>query len=162
MQKSAGLLMYRLRDGQLEVFLVHSGGPLFARKWDGYWSIPKGLIEEGEEPLQAALREFEEETGLHPGQGPFFDLGTVRQKSGKLVQAFAFAGDWPEGRELRSGTFTMEWPPHSGQMREFPEIDAAQFFPIEEARQKIVEAQRPLLDRLQELLRVQSGQGESS
>ena len=148
-QKSAGLLMYRLRDGRLEVFLVHSGGPLFVNKWDGWWSIPKGLIEEGEEALAAAIREFEEETGLHPGDGPFIDLGVVRQKSGKWVNAWAFQGDWPESRELRSNTFSMEWPPHSGRRQAFPEIDAAQFFDIETARRMIVESQQPLLDRLQ-------------
>lgn len=151
-QKSAGLLMYRFQSGRLEVLLAHSGGPLFVNKWDGHWSVPKGLMEEGEAPLATAIREFEEETGLPAGNGPFIELGVIRQKSGKWVNVWAFAGDWPVGRELCSNTFSMEWPPRLGIHQEFPEIDAVQFFDTDTARYKIVESQRPLLDRLEEIL----------
>lgn len=147
-QISAGLLMYRRRNGALELFLVHSGGPLFVHKWDGYWSIPKGVLEENEEPLQTAIREFEEETGLLPAGDNYIELGTVVQRSGKLVHAWAFEGEWPEGRTLKSNLFSLEWPPNSGRFEKFPEIDDGRFFTPEEARIKINERQIPLIDRL--------------
>jgi predicted NUDIX family NTP pyrophosphohydrolase len=144
---SAGLLMYRWRGGQLEVFLVHPGGPFFARKDDGWWSIPKGEVEEGHGLLETALREFEEETGLTPG-GEMMPLGEVRQKGGKIVHAWAFAGEWEENRPLVCNTFSMEWPPRSGEQREFAEIDRAAFFALETARRKINQAQAAFLDVL--------------
>lgn len=146
---SAGLLMYRLRDGRLEVLLVHPGGPWWRGKDLGAWSIPKGKIEKDENPLDAACREFKEETGLTP-TGPFHELGTVRQKSGKRVHAWAFEGDAdPAG--FKSNTFEEEWPPRSGRMQTFHEIDAAEFFDIPTARAKINPGQVPLLDELEEL-----------
>ena len=149
---SAGLLMYRLRDGQLEVFLAHPGGPFFTKKDDGYWSIPKGETEPGEDLLDAAKREFQEEVGL-PSKGDFIELGCVRQKGGKIVHGWAFRGDWDESRPLRSNTFEMEWPPKSGKMLSFPEIDRVGFFSISEARKKLKEAQHPFLNRLEAALK---------
>ena len=159
---SAGLLMYRMRDGQLEVFLVHPGGPLFKNKDEGHWSVPKGEIESDEDLLAAAIREFEEGTGLEP-RGDFIELGTIQQKGGKIVHAWAFAGEWDENQFLQSNTFELEWPPGSGTIQRFPEIDRAGFFPIPQARQKLKEAQHPFLDRLQEALnsRVSNSRGVS-
>jgi len=153
---SAGVLLFRRRAGALEVFLVHPGGPFFAARHEGSWSIPKGLVEDGEEPLAAARRELLEETGVEleacaAGAEPI-DLGTVRQKGGKIVHAFAVEGDWPEGAEVRSNTFSLEWPPRSGRMREFPEVDRAGFFSIEEARRLLNPAQASFLDVLLERL----------
>jgi predicted NUDIX family NTP pyrophosphohydrolase len=148
---SAGLLMYRVRDGQLEVFLAHPGGPLFRNKDEGHWSIPKGEVESDEDLLAAAIREFEEETGLEP-RGDFIDLGAIKQKAGKMVHAWAFAGEWEKDRPLQSNTFELEWPPGSGKIQRFAEIDRAGFFPIPQAREKLKEAQHPFLDRLQQAL----------
>ena len=149
---SAGLLMYRLRDGgALEIFLCHPGGPFFAHKDAGVWSIPKGEVDADENLLQTALREFEEETGIKP-EGEYLPLGKIKQKNGKIVHAWAFAGDWDKNEPIRSNTFTMEWPPHSGQKQEFPEIDQGAFFEIEIAKQKINPAQALLIERLQILL----------
>ncbi|MDE3108698.1 MAG: NUDIX domain-containing protein, partial [Acidobacteriota bacterium] len=120
-KKSAGLLMYRVRDGALEVLLVHPGGPFWVRKDAGAWFIPKGEVDPGEGDHAAALREFSEETGLTPS-GPYLPLGTVRHKSGKIVVAWAFEGDC-DPAALTSNKFSIEWPPHSGKRREFPEID---------------------------------------
>jgi len=145
---SAGLLMYRKREGRIEVLLVHPGGPFFARRDEGAWSIPKGEIDPDEDALAAAQREFREETGLSAG-GPFLDLGSVRQKGGKVVRAWAFAGDC-DPQAIRSNTFTMEWPPRSGCVREFPEIDRAAFFSLQEARRRINSGQVPLLDALEQ------------
>ena len=142
--------MYRRRGGQIEVFLVHPGGPYWARKDEGAWSIPKGEIEPSEDPLAAARRELEEETGVRPG-GPFLPLAPVRQRGGKEVLAWACEGDCDPG-SIRSNTFTMEWPPRSGRMAEFPEIDRAGWFTLEEARRRILGGQRPLLDELEGLL----------
>ena len=153
---SAGLLMYRVRDRQLEVLLAHPGGPLFAKKEDGHWSIPKGEVEPGEEMLAAAVREFREETGVEP-RGDFLDLGAIRQKGGKAVHAWAFGGDWDESLPLQSNTFQIEWPPASGKVRSFPEIDRAGFFTIAEARKKLKEAQHPFLDRLEAALGARLG-----
>lgn len=144
---SAGLLMYRHANDKLEVFLVHPGGPLWSRKDFGAWTVPKGEYEEGEEPLEAAIREFEEETGF-TSSGPMHALGQVRQKNGKLVTAWAFEGDCNPS-ELRSNVFTMEWPPRSGRRQEFPEVDRGAWCSLEEARQKINPGQIPLLERLE-------------
>lgn len=140
--------MYRLRGGALEVFLAHPGGPFFARKDDGHWTIPKGEIETGEDLLAAAIREFEEETGVAP-QGEYLELGSVRQNRGKIVHGWAFAGDWDETQPVRSQMFEMEWPPLSGRRQSFPEVDRAGFFGLDAARRKIKEAQRPFIDRLE-------------
>jgi predicted NUDIX family NTP pyrophosphohydrolase len=140
--------MYRIRNGQVQVFLVHLAGPLFVRKWNGYWSIPKGLLEDDEDPMQAAIREFEEETGLKPESDNFINLGTVRHKSGRLVHVWAFEGEWPQGRPFVSNLFTMEWPPGSGRLQQFPEVELGQFFSLADARIKMNARQIPLLDRL--------------
>jgi predicted NUDIX family NTP pyrophosphohydrolase len=147
---SAGLLLYRYQDGRLQVFLVHPGGPFWARKDEGAWSIPKGEVGDGEDPLAAAKREFEEETGIQPS-GDFVPLAAIRQKAGKVVQAWAFAGDC-NPRQTRSNSFTMEWPPRSGKQEEFPEVDRAEFFEIEEAKHKINPAQAAMLSELQQKL----------
>jgi predicted NUDIX family NTP pyrophosphohydrolase len=141
---SAGLLMFRIRGDQPEVLLVHPGGPLWAKKDEGAWSIPKGEAGEGEELLAAAQREFEEETGLRP-EGPFRPLRPIRQKSGKIVHAWAFEGDCEPSR-IRSNSFTMEWPPRSGKQCRFSEIDRGDFFPLDQARKKLNPAQLQLLE----------------
>lgn len=146
-KRSAGLLLYRRRPKGLEVMLVHPGGPYWRRRDDAAWSIPKGEREEGEEPLAAALREFEEEIGQAPPEGAPVELGQVRQAAGKVVSAWAIEAD-VDVSEVDSVTFEMEWPPRSGQMREFPEVDRAGWFDLETARRKIVRAQAPLLDAL--------------
>jgi predicted NUDIX family NTP pyrophosphohydrolase len=143
---SAGLLMYRFREGALQVLLVHPGGPFFRNKDAGAWSIPKGEAAPGEDLLAAAKREFQEETGLSP-RGSFVALSPVRQKGGKTVHAWAFDGDL-DPAAIRSNTFRLEWPPRSGQQVEFPEIDRAEFFDLETARIKINAAQAALVDEL--------------
>jgi len=145
-KKSAGLVMYRIRGGALEVLLVHLGGPFWAKKDAGAWFIPKGEIEPGEDELAAAQREFEEETGFKPSR-PFIALGSVKQKGGKVVTAWAFEGDC-DPAALKSNTFKMEWPPRSGKEREFPEVDRAAFFTIEAARGKMHPAEFEILERL--------------
>lgn len=142
---SAGLLMYRRTTG-LEVLLVHPGGPFFRNKDAGAWTIPKGEIGPGEEPLAAAIREFTEETGLAP-TSPFLSLPTIRQKAGKIVQAWAFEGDC-DPATISSNTFEMEWPPRSGKRITVPEIDRAAFFDLDAARIKINPAQIEFLDEL--------------
>jgi predicted NUDIX family NTP pyrophosphohydrolase len=144
---SAGLLMYRVRDGQLQVFLAHPGGPFFARKDDGFWTIPKGEPDPGEDLLEAAKREFQEETGIVP-KGPFIPLKPVTQRGGKVVYAWAFEGDW-EG-PIVSNLFSLEWPPKSGQKMEFPEVDRAQFFEATVGKRKVKEAQIPLIVELEQ------------
>jgi len=144
---SAGLLLYRIRNGALEFLLVHPGGPFWKNKDAGAWTIPKGEIAEGEEPLAAAIREFEEELGLKPN-GPFVELTPIKQRGGKLVHAWALEGDF-EPSEIKSNTFKMEWPPRSGQQAEFPEVDRAEFFGLEDAKAKINPAQVPLLEEVQ-------------
>jgi predicted NUDIX family NTP pyrophosphohydrolase len=147
---SAGLLMYRRREGLIEVFLVHPGGPYFRNKDDGFWTIPKGEVEPEESLLESARREFEEETGFRP-QGSFRALPTVTQKGGKVVHAWAFEGDC-DPAEIRCNPFQMEWPPKSGRYAEFPEIDNAGFFDMQAARQKINAAQIVFLDELERSL----------
>jgi predicted NUDIX family NTP pyrophosphohydrolase len=148
---SAGLLMYRIKDGVVEVLLVHPGGPFFRNKDDGAWSIPKGEPEPGEELLLTAQREFEEETGAKP-IGPFLPLQPIQQKGGKIVHAWAFPGDC-DPTSVTCNTFTMEWPPHSGHQREFPEFDRAEFFDRETAKRKIKSGQERLIEELGTLLR---------
>jgi predicted NUDIX family NTP pyrophosphohydrolase len=138
--------MYRNRNGRLEVLLVHLGGPFWKNKDAGAWFIPKGEINPGEEELAAARREFQEETGLAPA-GEFLALGTVKHKSGKNVVAWAFAGDG-DPAALKSNTFEMEWPPKSGKMTQFPEIDRADFFTVEAAREKMHAAEFEFVTRL--------------
>ena len=145
-KQSAGLLMYRRRGGALEVLLVHPGGPFWAKKDQGAWSIPKGEYEPGEDPLVAARREFAEETGIVP-QGEFVALAPLRQSGGKIVRAFAIEGDL-DPEKIRSNTFVMEWPPRSGRQQEFPEIDRAAWFTVEAARQKLLPAQVALVEEL--------------
>jgi predicted NUDIX family NTP pyrophosphohydrolase len=147
-KRSAGLLMYRRpRDGQLEVLLAHPGGPLFARKDAGAWTIPKGELEAGEEPRDCAVREFSEETGLRLELRDYLELGTIKQRGGKLVSAWAFEGDC-EPSQLRSNSFTLEWPPRSGRLQAYPELDRFGFFALEAAREKLNPAQTDFLDRL--------------
>jgi predicted NUDIX family NTP pyrophosphohydrolase len=147
---SAGLLMYRRKNGLLEVLLVHLGGP-FWKKDVGSWFVPKGEINPGEETLAAARREFQEETGIVP-QGEFLQLGEVKHKSGKQVFAWAFEGDCDPGM-CKSNTFEMEWPPKSGKTAKFPEIDRAEFFSVEQASRKMHPAEFEFLGRLQRTLR---------
>jgi predicted NUDIX family NTP pyrophosphohydrolase len=149
-RRSAGILLYRLAGGAPEVLLVHPGGPFWARKDAGVWSIPKGEYEEGEDPHACALREFEEETGSALPESRLIDLGEVSQKSGKLVTAWAAEGDL-DADAIESNTFTMEWPPRSGRTAEFPEVDRAAWFEAE-AREKLNAAQAEFLDRLMERL----------
>lgn len=141
--------MYRLRNGGLEILLVHPGGPYWKKKDDGAWFIPKGEVVAGENEADAAKREFEEETGLKP-HGPFIDLGSVRHKTGKNVAAWAFEGDC-DPSALTSNTFSIEWPPHSGQQQEFPEVDRAEFFTVEAARDKMHAAEFEFATRLQSI-----------
>jgi predicted NUDIX family NTP pyrophosphohydrolase len=146
-RRSAGLLLYRRRDGAVELLLVHPGGPLWARRDAGAWSIPKGEVAEGEDPRAVALREFEEETGHPAPRGELVALGEVRQRGGKLVTAWAAAGDL-DPTAITSNTFTLEWPPRSGRRREFPEVDRAGWFDPATARDKLLAAQAQLVDRL--------------
>jgi len=150
-QISAGLLMHRRRGGKLEVLLIHPGGPFWRNKDLGAWSIPKGGVCAGEEIIDAARREFEEETGFKP-TGQLFPLRPVKLKSGKTVHAWAIEGDL-DPAAVRSNTFTMEWPLKSGKMTEFPEVDRAEFFDLETAMKKIHPAQTGFLQQLQSLLR---------
>jgi predicted NUDIX family NTP pyrophosphohydrolase len=145
---SAGLVMYRLQRGEIEALLVHLGGPFWAKKDEGAWFIPKGEIMQGEDEFSAAKREFQEETGIKP-QGQFAPLGKVRHKSGKTVVAWAFEGNC-DPLSIKSNTFRIEWPPRSGRQREFPEVDRAQWFTMEAARNKIHRDEFELLKRLGE------------
>jgi len=147
---SAGLLMFRYRGGTIQVLLVHPGGPLWTDRDIAAWSIPKGLLAPGEEAFAAAQREFEEETGLKPS-GHFIPLNPVKQPGGKIVRAWKFEGDL-DPSVIKSNYFSIEWPPHSGQIREFPEVDRAAWFSIEDAKIKIHKGQAPLLDELEQML----------
>jgi predicted NUDIX family NTP pyrophosphohydrolase len=149
-RKSAGLLCYRFAGGKLQVLLLHPGGPFWAKKDPGAWSIPKGEFDDNEPPLEAAKREAFEETGIRI-DGAFIELSPVKQKSGKQVFAWALEYDL-DPAAIKSNLFEMEWPPHSGKKSEFPEIDKAAWFTIDEAKQKIIEGQIPLIDQLLEKL----------
>jgi predicted NUDIX family NTP pyrophosphohydrolase len=150
-KESAGIVLYRYRDSRLEIFLVHPGGPFWKNKDSGAWSIPKGEFDKDEDPLEAARREFHEETGCSV-DGSFIALSPVRQAGGKLVHAWAVEGDC-EAESIKSNSFTLEWPPRSGQRKEFPEVDRAGWFSLELARKKILKAQLMLLDELQRILK---------
>jgi predicted NUDIX family NTP pyrophosphohydrolase len=148
-RRSAGIALYRRSGSELEVLLVHPGGPLWARRDAGAWSIPKGEYGEEEDPVAAARREFSEELGAEAPGGELVALGEVRQRSGKLVRAWALEGDLDAGAAI-SNTFTLEWPPRSGRTQEFPEVDRAQWFTLAQARERINPGQVPLLERLEQ------------
>ena len=150
-KSSAGILVYRRLGKLLEVLLVHPGGPFWSKKDDGAWFIPKGELQEGEPPLLAAQREFLEEIGQDPPVGEPLSLGTVKNKSGKLIYAWALEGDL-DLAGFKSNTFSLEWPPRSGRVREFPEVDRACFFSLADAALKMHPAERPLLERLSQRL----------
>jgi predicted NUDIX family NTP pyrophosphohydrolase len=150
-KQSAGILLHRSHGDTFEVLLVHPGGPAWSRRDLGAWSIPKGEYGDGEDPLAAARREFEEELGSAPPDGEAADLGEIRQRSGKRVHAWALAGDL-DATAIVSNTVPFEWPPRSGRLIEIPEVDQAQWFALDAAREKINAGQVPLLDRLEELL----------
>jgi predicted NUDIX family NTP pyrophosphohydrolase len=147
---SAGLLLYRLRAGVLEFLLAHPGGPFWKNKDAGAWTIPKGEIGDNEAPLAAAIREFEEELGFKPNE-PFIELTPIKQKAGKVVHAWAFEGDC-DPTQIKSNAFSMEWPPRSSKQAEFPEVDRAEFFDLENAKAKINPAQIPFLEEIQRQL----------
>ncbi len=150
-KSSAGLLMYRIREDNLEVFLVHPGGPYFAKKDKGAWTIPKGEPGPDEEELATAKREFEEETGIRP-KGDLVELGSITQKGGKRVIAWAFKGDCDPGK-IKSNTFIIEWPPRSGKKQEFPEIDRAAWFIVDKAKTRINSAQVAFIERLEQIIK---------
>jgi predicted NUDIX family NTP pyrophosphohydrolase len=160
-KRSAGILLFRRSAGETEFLLVHPGGPFWAKKDAGAWSIPKGQIEDEEEPRACAIRELEEELGKAPALDPeqFVELGSIRQRAGKVVEAWAAEADF-DPASLASNTFAMEWPPRSGSRQEFPEVDRAGWFDLGNAREKILPAQAELLDRLLE--RLESADGERS
>ena len=148
---SAGIVLYRRRETGIEVLLVHPGGPFWAKKDEGAWSIPKGEYVEGEDPLSVAKREFAEETGSEL-RGPCVELPPAKQPSGKIIRAWAVEGDL-DAASIRSNSFSMEWPPKSGHVQEFPEIDRALWCELTVARRKLLPGQRPLLDELEQRLR---------
>ena len=148
--KTAGVLLYRRRNSALEVFLVHPGGPFWAKKDLGAWSIPKGELSDEEEPLNAAKREFQEETGFAL-QGDFIELGPLKQRSGKLVYAWALEGDC-NAEAIKSNLFSLEWPPRSGKRREYPEVDRAGWFALDLAKRKIIPGQIGFLEELQQMM----------
>jgi len=151
--------MFRFINGVLQVFLAHPGGPLYQNKDDGYWTIPKGEPPANESLIDAAIREFEEETGIKPS-GNYIELGSIQQKGGKVVHAWAFEGDYDESLPVCSNTFEMEWPPHSGRKQSFPEVDRARFFSTDEAKQKLKDAQWSLIERLISILGQRANIGE--
>jgi predicted NUDIX family NTP pyrophosphohydrolase len=155
-KKSTGILWYRFQNKAMEVFLVHPGGPFWRNKNDSTWSIPKGEFEEGEDPLHAAKREMQEETGINADAtglrtSEFIELNPVRQKSGKIVYAWAAKGDF-DTSELTSNLFELEWPPKSGKKATFPEVDKGEWFTIKEAKKRILSYQLPLITQLEELV----------
>lgn len=158
-KKSAGILMYRLRDSVLEVFLVHPGGPFWAKKDAGAWSIPKGEFDEGEDPLNAAKREFQEEAGFSV-EGDFIVLTPLKQPSGKLVYAWGVKGDC-DTESIKSNMFSMEWPPGSGKREEFPEVDRAGWFTLEVAKEKILKGQVGFLEELGRMVENVSAAGNN-
>lgn len=149
-KQSAGLLIYRERQGRLEVLLVHPGGPFWKNKDAGAWTIPKGELLPNEDPLQAAQRECQEELGFVPA-GPFVSLSAIKQKAGKVIQAWAVQADW-DPKQLKSNSFTLEWPPRSGKVQEFPEVDRAGYFELPEAEIKVNAGQIALIKQLKEKL----------
>jgi predicted NUDIX family NTP pyrophosphohydrolase len=155
--RSAGILLYRRRDGQLQVLLAHPGGPFWRRRDLGSWTIPKGETSGAESPESAARREFREELGVE-ARGTLVALGTIRQRAGKLVEAFALEGDF-DPAELRSNTFEVDWPPHAGTRQAFPEVDRVAWLSLAEAREKILPSQIPLLERLEALAGGQPAEG---
>lgn len=150
--ESGGLLMFRKNDKEYQVFLVHPGGPYFKNKDDGWWTIPKGLPQTGEALLETAIREFKEETGITPS-GPFFSLGSIKQKGGKVVHGWAFEGNWNPDSGIICNNFEIEWPPKSGKLKSFPEIDKALWLPLNLADQKINPQQCAFLRRLEEVIK---------
>ena len=154
----AGILLWRSRDGAVEVLLAHNGGPYWAKKDHGHWTIPKGEVEPGEELTNVARREFAEETGHDLPDGPQIDLGQIRQKSGKVVLGWAVEGDLDPATAV-SNTYEMEWPPRSGRMQAFPEIDRVEWFALDEARGRLKAAQVPFVDRLEAALGQTMGEG---
>ena len=155
---SAGLLLYRVRDGlirEIEVLIAHPGGPFWARKDDGAWSIPKGEYDASEDPWDAARREFAEELGLPVPDGTRIDLGAIKQSGGKIVTAYALGADL-DVTDAQSNTFELEWPRGSGRIREFPEVDRVAWLPVEEARVKLLKGQQPFLDRLLTIIDAQT------
>jgi len=155
-KKSAGILWYHVKNDVLQVFLVHPGGPFWRNKNAGTWSIPKGEFQEGEDPLQAAKREMQEETGIDPDieglrSSEFLQLSPVRQKSGKIIYAWAAQGDF-DTSQLTSNTFELEWPPKSGKKGTFPEVDKGEWLTIEEAKKRILAYQLPLIIQLEEII----------
>jgi predicted NUDIX family NTP pyrophosphohydrolase len=149
--RSAGIVLHRRRGDELEVLLVHPGGPVWARRDAGVWSTPKGEYADDEDPLAAARREFAEELGTPAPDGEVLELGEIRQKAGKRVRAWALAGDL-DAEQIQSNTFPMQWPPRSGRIQEFPEVDRAQWFRLDEAREKLNLAQAEFLERLSDML----------
>jgi predicted NUDIX family NTP pyrophosphohydrolase len=154
-RRSAGIVLWRRRNGATEVMLVHPGGPLWSKKDEGAWSIPKGEFQPGESAETVAMREFREETGCEV-QGELLPLAPCRQPGGKVVLAFALEGDC-DAAGVRSNRFTLEWPPRSGRVQEFPEVDRAAWFGFAGARRKIMPGQAPILDELERVLRPESG-----
>ena len=152
-RQSAGILLYRFKDGDLQVLIAHPGGPFFAKKDNGNWSIPKGLYEDDEDPFETAKREYEEEIGVPPPSGPYLELGEIKRKDGKTIHVWAAEGNFDESK-VKSNIFEMEWPPRSGKMQEFPEIDKALWFDINSASLKLQPVQVEFLKRLAEQLNV--------
>jgi predicted NUDIX family NTP pyrophosphohydrolase len=150
-KQSAGLLLYRKLDSSVEVLIVHPGGPFWAKKDKGAWSLPKGEFVDGEDGLSAAKREFKEELGLESPEGAYTEIGSVKYKSGKTIHAWALEGDM-DVSAITSNTITMEWPPRSGKQQEFPEVDKAGWFGLEKAKEKLNPAQTLFIDRLAEIL----------
>jgi predicted NUDIX family NTP pyrophosphohydrolase len=150
-QQSAGIVLYRIQNDRIEVFLVHPGGPYWSKKDDGAWSIPKGEFNESEEPLAAAKREFQEETGIKIS-GEFIQLNPIKQKAGKMVYAWAVEGDIDPAK-VKSNSFEIEWPPRSGKMKSFPEIDKAAWFHVGDAQKKIIAAQSAFIKELESKIR---------
>jgi predicted NUDIX family NTP pyrophosphohydrolase len=159
-KQSAGILAYRVGDKGIEVLIVHPGGPFWAKKDMGAWSIPKGEFE-GEDGLEAAKREFQEELGQAPPSGDYQELGTVKNKSGKIIHAWVIKGDL-NIRDIKSNTFMLEWPPRSGKQQEFPEVDKAGWFSLEVASQKLNAAQADFIERLADKLNIQVNKPEQT
>jgi predicted NUDIX family NTP pyrophosphohydrolase len=150
---SAGIVLYEVEKDELRVLLIHPGGPYMKKKDVGHWSIPKGEVDAGEDLLTCARREFHEETGMEAGDGPFVPLGEIKQKGGKIVHGWGVAGHW-DPAQFSSNTFEMEWPPQSGRIGVYPEVDRAEMLPLQAALFRIKDSQRPLLLRLAEALKI--------